>query len=130
MALMDEKGEVNQDFLEKVIVAFEQEGFLFYPQGFNDGMIQEHILGFLKILKQDETLKSLKRFQKPLCHKWAEKLIFETLGIPASTPLTDSLIKSAVLCACLTPLRQNVGSCFATAPAIMIQKEQVVAFSR
>jgi hypothetical protein len=70
----------------------------------------------------------LKKFQKPLCHKWAEKLIFETLGLSSASSLTDAQIRAAVLCACLTPLRQNVGSCFATAPAIVIQKEQISLF--
>src|SRR5690349_4176154 len=123
LALIDEKGEVEQKLLKKIITSFEREGFIFYSQELNDGIIQEHILGFLRFLGQEEILKSLKRFQKPLCHKWAEKLIFETLGLNSTIPLTDGMIRAAVLCTCLTPLRQSVGSCFATAPAILIQKE-------
>lgn len=122
LALIDDRGEVRQDLLKKLIVALEKEGYIFYPGGYNDGTITEHILPFLRLLAQDETLKSLKRFQRPLCHKWAEQIVSETLGMPA---LTDAHIRAAVLCACLTPLRQNVGSCFATAPAILIQREQV-----
>ncbi len=128
LALIDEKGDVKQDLLKKIVTLFEQEGYIFFPQGYNDGVIQEHMIGFLRILSQEEVLKSLKRFQKPLCHKWAEKLVFETLGLNSLSPLTDAQIRAAVLCACLTPLRQNVGSCFATAPAITIQKEQVPLF--
>jgi hypothetical protein len=128
LALIDEKGEVKQDLLKKIIATHEQEGFLFYPQGLNDGTVQEHFLRFLKLLREKEILKSLKRFQKPLCHQWAEKLIFETLGITSSPQVTDAQIRAAVLSACLTPLRQNVGSCFATAPAILIQREQVPQF--
>jgi hypothetical protein len=128
LALIDEKGDVKQDFLKKIITLFEQEGYIFFPQGSNDGTIQEHMIGFLRILSQEEILKSLKRFQKPLCHKWAEKLVFETLGLNSTSALTDAQIRAAVLCACLTPLRQNVGSCFATAPAMIIQKEQVPLF--
>jgi hypothetical protein len=128
LALIDEKGEIRQDLLKKIITSYEQEGFLFYPRGTNDGILQEHTLRFLHILKEDEILKSLKRFQKPLCHSWAEKLIFETLGLNPSTKVSDAQIRAAVLSACLTPLRQNVGSCFATAPAIIIQREQVSLF--
>lgn len=128
LALIDEKGDVKQNILNKIIAAIEQEGFLFYPQGYNDGFIQEHILNFLRILTREEILKSLRRFQKPLCHKWTEKLILETLGVDQNSQVTDAQIKAAVICACLTPLRQNVGSCFATAPAIIIQKEQVSLF--
>ncbi len=128
LALIDEKGDLKQDLLKKIITVFEQEGYIFFPQGSNDGVIQEHIMGFLRMLSQEEILKLLKRFQKPLCHKWAEKLVFETLGLNPTSTLTDAQIRAAVLCACLTPLRQNVGSCFATAPAIIIQKEQVSLF--
>ncbi len=128
MALIDEKGEVRQDLLKKIIESLEQEGALFYPEGYNDETIREHLLAFLPLFNQDSFLKSLKRFQKPLCHKWAQKLIFETLGINPQSQLTDPLIRAAVLCACLTPLRQNVGSCFATAPAILIQRQQPLLF--
>lgn len=125
MALLDEKGEVSRDFLKALIKLIDKEGYLFFPGGNNDGLIRDHLLRFLRTLDDDEIIKSLKRFQKPLCHKWAEKLIFETLGIHSSRPPSDAQIKAAVLCACMTPLRQNVGSCFATAPAILIQSDQV-----
>ncbi len=129
-ALIDEKGEVRQDLLKKIIASLEQEGGLFYPRGYNDEAIREHFLTILPLFKQESFLKQLKRFQKPLCHKWAEKLIFETVGISTSAQaqLTDAQIRTAILCACLTPLRQNVGSCFATAPAIVIQREQTFLF--
>lgn len=127
-ALVDEKGEVKQEVLKEIVAALEQEGALFYPYGYNDEKVREHFLSILPLLKQESFLKQLKRFQKPLCHKWAEKLIFETLGTNAQDQLTDAQIRTAVLIACLTPLRQNVGSCFATAPAIIIQREQTFLF--
>lgn len=127
LALIDERGEVKQDVLKKLISDLETEGYIFYPEGYSDGTITEHILSVLRLLDRDEILKSIKRFQNPLCHKWAEKVVSETLGLP-SAPLTDGNIRAAVLCAALTPLRQNVGSCFATAPAILIQREQTSLF--
>jgi hypothetical protein len=123
LSLVGEKGEIKKELLEHFINLFEQEGYLFYPTGLNDGALVEHILPTLRFLHSEEALKSLKRFQGPLFSKWAERLVFETLGIPASSSPTDAQIRAAVLCACLTPLRQNVGSCFATAPAILIQSE-------
>ena len=126
IALVDEKGEIKKEFLKNLIALLEKEGTIFYPDGSNDSLIYEHILNFLKRLnKEDALIKSLKRFQMPLCHKWAERLVIETLGIHLNGSPTNALIRAAVLCACLTPLRQNVGSCFATAPAILIQREQV-----
>jgi hypothetical protein len=124
LALVDDKGEIKKEFLESFMSLYKQEGAIFFPQG-DDQFIQEHILDFLQRLKEPELLKALKRFQNPLCHKWAEKLVQETLGITSVNGPTEAEIRAAVLCACLTPLRQNVGSCFATAPAILIQREQV-----
>ncbi len=128
LSLVDGKGEIDRGFLETVISLFEKEGFLFYPTGTSDGQMSEHILRVLRALKDENVLQSLKRFQRPLTFKWAEKLVFETLGIHSSNTPTDGQIRAAVLCAALTPLRQNVGSCFATAPAILIQSDQLLVF--
>ncbi len=125
--LMDSQGEVIPDAVEKVILALEKEGNLFYPQGFSDSTILEHQLTILRQLRSAEVLKSLKRFQTPLCHGTAERLVFETLREPVQG-ITVAHLRRAVLCASLTPLRQNVGSCFATAPAILIQREQYLQF--
>ncbi len=127
-ALLDEKGEVKKKFLQELIYLLEREGHLFYPSGTSDGILYEHLLRFLRLLNQEDLLRSLRRFQKPLCHPAAEKLIFETLGMTPSGSISDTQIKAAVLCACMTPLWQNVGSCFATAPAILIQSEQIPLF--
>ncbi len=125
LALLDEKGEVKKDVLQSFISFFEKEGYLFYPLGYQDGLLTERFLDVLRAFTQSDLLKSLKRFQKPLVHRWAEKLIFETLGIPSSGTPSDGQIRAAVLCACLTPLRQSVGSCFATAPAMLIQNDNL-----
>ncbi|MBI2811591.1 MAG: hypothetical protein HYX67_12305, partial [Candidatus Melainabacteria bacterium] len=128
LALLDERGEVNKDFLKKITALHESAGALFYPEGFCDSKVYEHVLHFLRALGSDEVQKSLKRFQRPLCHKWAEKLVLQTLGIYHYNGVSDAQVRAAVLCACLTPLRQNVGSCFATAPAILVQRENVLLF--
>ena len=72
--------------------------------------------------------KTIQRFRRPLCHAGAELLIKETLGLPFSTILTDHHIQKAVVAACFAVLRQNVGSCFATAPAILIHEENKEQF--
>jgi hypothetical protein len=128
LALLNEKGEFNREFLRNVTALMEKEGHLFYPLGTNDSLIHEHILRLLHALDEDEVIKFLKRFQKPLANKWADQLIFETLGVKSNGAPSEAQIRAAVLCACLTPLRQNVGSCFATAPAILIQSECLQLF--
>ncbi|MBX3718334.1 MAG: hypothetical protein KF898_01645 [Parachlamydiales bacterium] len=124
-SLIDEKGEFLQTALTQWIDLFEKEGYLFYADGFNDSCLTEHTLAILKKLRDDGSLvQLLKRFQKPLCSSWAEEIVRQSLGLYQHNGLTDAQIRIAVLSALLTPLRQNVGSCFATAPAIFIQREQ------
>ncbi len=124
-SLIDEKGGVQQNLLSQWIDLFETEGYLFYADGFNDSCLTEHMLLILKKLRDDPLLiPLLKRFHKPLCSSWAEELVRQSLGMYFSNSLTDAHIRIAALSALLTPLRQNVGSCFATAPAIFIQSEQ------
>lgn len=128
-SLIDEKGELHKTHLARIVAELSENGHVFYPQGNNDSMITEHMLRFLKRLLEDETLvHSIKRFHKPLCHRWAERLVLDTLGLYEEKEATLIHIRRAVICACLTPLRQSVGSCFATAPAMIIQKEQIELF--
>jgi hypothetical protein len=128
VALIDEKGEIKKEALKDLLSLYEKEGFIFYPTGDSDAALTLHTVRVLRELSQEGVIKSLRRFQRPLCHSLAEKLIFETLGIVESDPPTEAHIRRAVLSAALTPLRQSVGSCFATAPAILIQQGQLTLF--
>ena len=64
------------------------------------------------------------RLTLPLANQWAEKLVRLSLGLDEGETLKSRHVRVAVMSAMLTPLRQTVGSCFATAPAIIVQKEQ------
>lgn len=126
--LIDDRGEIKKERLREILSLLETQGFLFYPEGTNDRVILEHQLSILRRFSEESVLKSLRRFSKPLSHSYAERLALETLGIYQSGSPSEPQIRCAVLCAALTPLRQNVGSCFATAPAILIQEEQLEVF--
>ncbi|MBS0649299.1 MAG: hypothetical protein JSS10_08770 [Verrucomicrobia bacterium] len=92
------------------------------PLGTSDGTIHAHQSNFLRRWNRDrEFIKKFRKFSLPLCHKKTEEMVRATLLIPAATSLTDADVRRAAVCACLTPLRQSVGSCFATAPAILVQ---------
>jgi len=93
----------------------------YYPGGFSDALLVRHQKRFTAVWN-DKIRHRMKRFQLPLCHRRAEELICETLCLPLETVLTDALVRRAVVASCLVPLRQKVGSCFATAPAIMIHE--------
>jgi hypothetical protein len=124
--LIDEDGEWKKQELDILLQHLEKKGHIIYPQGSNDGVYLEHLLFCLRRFKKETGLRNeIKKFQRPLCHRWAESLVRSTIGLPEESPLTDAHIRRAVLSACLSLLRQNVGSCFATAPAILIQSEQM-----
>lgn len=124
-SLIDQKAELSLVAVNQWIELLEKEGYLFYADGLNDADLTNYLLMQLKSLKNSpELIKKLKRFQMPLSSSWADELIRQSLGFYHSNSLTDAHLRIAVLSAYLTPLRQNVGSCFATAPAILIQRQQ------
>lgn len=91
----------------------------------DDAPRQEHILKVLKnVLEDRELLSLLKSVAKPYQNPGAEQLIRETLALDSNVPLNDVHAKRAVFSSLLCYLRQSVGSCFGTAPAIMIHEEQ------
>jgi hypothetical protein len=101
---------------------------LFYPMGPSDGAIDEQRKIFLERWAEPEFKKKIKKFSLPLCHRKAEEMIRITLQLSSKVPLQDADIQKAVVTACLTPLRQSIGSCFATAPAILAQKNHLDLF--
>ena len=95
-------------------------------QGENDQLVIEHFANVLEQLHSNKDLLSLfNRFKMPVMSRYIERLILYSLALPLKTKITNRELRQAVLTALLTPLRQNVGSCFATAPAIIIQSEQM-----
>jgi hypothetical protein len=113
--LVDEKGQ-----LRPAITTRNPPLFL---DGYSDDAIRDHQQRFLKRWQSDPPfVQKFRRFSIPLCHSFAEEAVRWTLDLPAQTKLQDFHIKRAAVSACLTPLRQSVGSCFATAPAIEIQQ--------
>lgn len=94
-----------------------------YSEGYSDDAFHSHQQKFLKRWQSDPLfIQKFRRFSLPLFHPFAEKVIRWTLDLAPEETLKDFHIKRAALTACLTPLRQSLGSCFATAPAIEIQQ--------
>lgn len=123
--LIDEKGELNKEELLRAIMLLKQNLFSLGPDRHHDAPRRKELLNLLERLYTDEKLISeLKKVSKPMGHQNADRLIRETLLMRTTEIVTDVHARRAVLSALLTKLRQNVGSCFATAPAILIQQEQ------
>lgn len=127
--LFNEKGEINISLLSHAISCLQENLYSLGPDRQHDSKRQKHILCVLKLLRDNKEINRLfKNISKPLSHKYAEQIIRHSLNLPAETPITDAHAKRAVLSAWLCYLRQSVGSCFATAPAILIHDEQPELF--
>lgn len=113
--LVNEKGEL--------IVHAPPLHFPINPEGYSDDAIREHQQRFLSRWHSDRSfVQTFRRFSLPVCHPFAEDVVRWTLGMAPGAALHDFHIKRAAIVTCLTPLRQTIGSCFATAPAIEIQQ--------
>ena len=108
---------------EQLVSNKPPSSFPFFEGGYSDDAIRDHARRFLKKWESDpHFVQKFRRFSLPLYNRFAEQIIRWTLDLPSDAKLQDFHIKQAAIAACLTPLRQSVGSCFATAPAIEIQE--------
>lgn len=127
--LIDDQGNLKFSSLPLLIQEFQEHLYSLGPQRQHDAKRNEHILNVLMQLKENRDLqRQLKAISRPLGNRSAEEVIRETLQIPPKTMITDAHTRRAVLSAWLCYLRQNVGSCFATAPAILVHTEQPAVF--
>lgn len=127
--LIDESGELQLSLLNSLVIFLEKNLYSIGPGRQEDAVRQEHLLNVLKALaNRSDFVQMIKKVSRPLFNPRAEEIIRLTLQIPSSTPLTDKHARQAVLSAWMSYLRQNVGSCFATAPAQLIHDEQYEQF--
>lgn len=123
--LIDDAGELDQTLLKIAEETLKHKCFHLGPRRRYDTVRQQHLFTVLQRLREDNQLRQLlKLISKPQNHRLAEQVIRDTLQLPTEATLTDADARRACLAAWFCYLRQNVGSCFATAPAIIIHREQ------
>lgn len=129
MLLIDDNGDLQSQLLPDLIAGFKKELYSLGPSRQHDSYRQEHILNVLIALQEDkESVLILRKISKPYSHKNAEQIIRETLQLPPNAAVSDAQTRRAALSAWMCYLRQNVGSCFGTAPSIIIHDAQPHAF--
>lgn len=127
--LINDKGDLNLPLLNKAIKLLSQNLYSIGPNRQHDSVRQDYLLKTLQLVHDNKEIQRLlKSISKPLSNKIAEHHIKDTLQLSEKTVITDAHAKRAVLSALICYLRQNVGSCFATAPCILIHDEQPVQF--
>ncbi len=129
--LVTDSGELDLELLPKMIEELKVHAYFLGPGWEDDAPRQEQMIFCLETLLKDKSLqRQVRSISRPHSHKGAEQLIRDTLLLPESTAINDAQTRRAAVSAWLTSLRQNVGSCFATAPAILVQREQPSLFFR
>ncbi len=127
--LINEKGELDMEAISEAITQLKVSLYSMGPDRQHDTRRQMHLLKVLICLSDSkDAQRILKNIRKPVNHRHADQIIRETLQLPAHLTITDAHARQAVLSAWMCYLRQNVGSCFATAPAIIIHDEQPIQF--
>lgn len=127
--IVDDKGEIQKQTIAQLIPHLSKVVYSLGPQRQHDAVRQEHILKVLKWIVEDKEISLLlKQVAKPYLNPIADQIIRDTLRLPYNAVVTDAQAKRAVIAALLCYPRQSVGSCFGTAPAIMIHNEQPAQF--
>ncbi|MDN3505598.1 MAG: hypothetical protein P0S95_08495 [Rhabdochlamydiaceae bacterium] len=100
--------------------------FFSYPYDqFQQNQFQQIIYVCQKLLDDEKLLLKFNRFSPPLASQYISEVVRDTLQLEMGSIVGRKEVKMAAFSALITPLRQTVGSCFATAPAILIQSEQI-----
>jgi hypothetical protein len=127
--LINDKGELLLDRIPNLISELKKNLFSTGPNRQHDVCRQTHILNVLQLLQTNKEIQRLlKNISKPISNRYAEEVIRASLQIPDKEPITDAHTRRAAVSAWLCYLRQSVGSCFATAPAIIVHDEQPLQF--
>ncbi|MDF2550614.1 MAG: hypothetical protein K0S07_1681, partial [Chlamydiales bacterium] len=125
--LIDDAGLLRADALEESILRLQTD--LFALQKVSLGVRRRHLLERLSLLQKDgECQRALLAIQPPVSNRLAENYMREALGSFDAAPLKVEDARRAVLACWLTYFRQTVGSCFATAPALVIHNENPLYF--
>jgi hypothetical protein len=129
--LVADDGELRVDLIPLFIAAQKKKLYSLSPSHRFDAVRDVHIVKVLEFLQANkDAIRIIRHMTRPVSNRLAEQIIRDTLQVQASVPITDVHVRRAVLSSWLTMLRQSLGSCFATAPAIVVHQEQPIAFLR
>lgn len=127
--LINEEGKISLSKLNLALDSLKENLIPIGPGREDDVPRQAHIVSVLQNLLDKPSLRQIiENISLPMGGVRVLELVRDTLRLKDSERISSAHLRQAVLCAALTYLRQNVGSCFATAPAILVQSEQLEQF--
>lgn len=123
--IFDSNGKISLKSLKILCKYFEERLYLLSPFHALDGPMRDWIREALKALVEEESLRqAVDKFYRPVAMPYGDELIKLTLDLPGGEVVEEVHARKSAVVSLLTYFRQNVGSCFATAPAIQILQER------
>ena len=120
--LFNNRGEIDEAVLHEIINRLQEHLYGVLPSHIDDAPMREWMLAALKEIARSSVLREkINAFYRPIKSPYGDELLQLTLDVKE---IQDVQAKQAAVICLLTYLRQNVGSCFATAPAILILSEK------
>ncbi len=117
-AIIDQEGLFNQVEGKRLYETLHMPDESYYQKMFLSHV--RHVLSLF--LESSHARLRFKQLSFPLANPFVDQLIARSLC--KKEEITKRDISLALMIALLTPLRQSVGSCFATAPLMVVQYEQ------
>lgn len=125
--ILSGKGDLIQERIDEVLADLHSSFFALSLFPAEESSLMEHLVLCLNELKKNKNVSQLlRRIGLVFQDEWVERIVI--LSCRKGDKITPYQSRLAVLNAYLCPLRQTVGSCFATAPAILIQQQQAETF--
>lgn len=123
--LLDKQGKINQARLKELLANPPRQD----PLLEGEAQTHKHIYDQLKLLSTNTRLqRQINSLRLGVVSEWSLTLIRLSCFLPEKAPIGTREVRWAILSAQLTPMRQIVGSCFATALAIWVQSEHPELF--
>lgn len=120
--LIPEASVLTGERIREILPVLEEAKQLKYLDGFFDEIALEHMIRCLEtLLVKPKLIVAINTQKAPAANPHVQRILLRATG---EKKLDDRVVQRALLSAYLMPLRQNVGSCFATATCILIQAEQ------
>ncbi len=119
--LIDDQGKLDFEILDRAIKLIDANLYsLDYPLYDN---AQRHVATMLKKISESKTLAlELTQVSHHLAGRHIGQLVRQTIELDEREKIREVDVKRAALASLLYYFRQKVGSCFATAPAMLVQE--------
>lgn len=127
--VVDEKGRLDVDALASTCSFLKKRLYALGTGAEELLRRQKKLLSSCEFLLNSQQARMLiQRLGRPYGNRAAEEAIKQTLLLPEDFQVTEVETRRAVVAAFVGTLRQSLGSCFATAPAIHVHEHQPLVF--